>query len=427
MRIDCNRIVGFLLYFIVFTGAVAYTPAHAAGPFQRRVTDPELARAILRFNSAQHLESEVLFDAVIERIAARDSALSPQDIETLVEALSYRSQVRLNADLEALAVRDLTWILQIQPQFEFDTSIVSPRVVQLLRATQQRLSAPVRIPSAEGAKVLFDGRRVDSASVVGSEPGTHTINVERGGRQTSCLVTSKAGTEVQLPEVCDKTPISFKRRLLLRADTQLVSYSQIFVGRTTFPLYNQTATLTSTYTYPKPSRTYGTSFSVAVRGAKRFAFGLTATQARRSVNASVDGQIPSPTVTGAFRRVFFPANGLQRTENGYHLELGATGGRRSWELAAFAGPSLFRVKQEAIGSITVQETAGLPVTSMRRVQLTGKSAIGFHMGSDFSWMFFQFVGVGVGARYARATMEMSQGDAVVVGSLATTFGIRIRY
>ena len=135
---------------------------------------------------------------------------------------------------------------------------------------------------------------------------------------------------------------------------------------------------------------------------------------------------------------------LQRVESGVHIQAMLVPVQTDrFRLRFFAGPSYFRIKQDAITDIRFSQTFTLfPTTNT--VTITGSdderiegNAWGFHAGADASFFFTRVFGVGGFARFGRANVDLENTIAttldqdevvrVKAGGVQVGGGLRLKF
>ena len=152
-------------------------------------------------------------------------------------------------------------------------------------------------------------------------------------------------------------------------------------------------------------------------------------------DSAVSAQVPHPFLFNAPRRVEGVAAGLKRREIAFHLDpavLLPLGDRL--QLAVFAGPSYFRVRQGLVTAVTVTDVYPYDTASFASATSADatKSRVGYNAGFDLAVDISRTVGVGVLARYSRAmlTFDAPDGGTAVesrAGGLQVGGGLRVRF
>lgn len=103
------------------------------------------------------------------------------------------------------------------------------------------------------------------------------------------------------------------------------------------------------------------------------------------------------------------------------------------KVVAYAGPSVFRVSQFVVTDITLDERFPYDIATISGATTVERKGTfgGYHAGADVSVFFTRSVGVGVGARYSRATIKKFDEDTAttrgIAGGVATLGGVRFRF
>ena len=144
--------------------------------------------------------------------------------------------------------------------------------------------------------------------------------------------------------------------------------------------------------------------------------------------------IPHPFTFNAPRSVSGTAIGLPKRELGVHIDAGwvvPANGRG--QVTVFAGPSMYRVKQTVVTSITANEIYPYDTATFASATTveSSRSHIGANAGLDVSIRIAKYFGVGAIARYSRATIRLPAPDGsevtVKAGGLQVGGGVRFRF
>ena len=105
----------------------------------------------------------------------------------------------------------------------------------------------------------------------------------------------------------------------------------------------------------------------------------------------------------------------------------------AFEIAVFGGPTFFDIKQDLVTDVLFTNTYPYD-TATYTGTTTGRqseSTVGFNAGADVTFYFSSHVGVGVLARFSRATIDLPSQDggtvAVDTGGFQTGGGLRLRF
>jgi opacity protein-like surface antigen len=196
----------------------------------------------------------------------------------------------------------------------------------------------------------------------------------------------------------------------------------------TFDQHLEQASMTARYP-KKDGAAYGGG--VTFRLWRNLGVGVSVSVANRSTTGDVNGTVPHPFHYRTNRAVAATVP-LAHDETAGHLSAAyvvPAGGRLL--LTVSAGPSYFSVKQSLVQSVSVDESYPYDEATLRTpvVVSTSKSVWGFHAGADAAFYFTRSIGIGVGVRYAGATLSMpSRGGTVSVkaGGAQVGAGLRIR-
>lgn len=152
-------------------------------------------------------------------------------------------------------------------------------------------------------------------------------------------------------------------------------------------------------------------------------------------DSAVSAEVPHPFMFNTPRSVEGVAAGLKRREIAFHLDpavLLPIGDRL--QLAVFGGPSYFRVRQGLVTEVTVTDVYPYDTATFASATSTDatKSHVGYNAGFDLAVDISRTVGVGVLARYSRATLtfDAPEGGTAVesrAGGLQVGGGLRVRF
>lgn len=151
-------------------------------------------------------------------------------------------------------------------------------------------------------------------------------------------------------------------------------------------------------------------------------------------SVAVRASVPHPLLLDNDRLVEGAAPGLSRTEAAAHLQLFyEMAPRGKWRARFFGGPSYFKVSQDLVGSVTVDETYPFDTATFRSAvtDTADGSAIGFNVGADITRMFSRRAGGGLLVRYAGASVDLNAPDSRNVstdaGGLQVGAGLRFMF
>jgi len=208
--------------------------------------------------------------------------------------------------------------------------------------------------------------------------------------------------------------------------------SSTFTAVQSVPLYQQTATVNSTYGVPSGAFFDG---GVTLKVSGGFGVDVGASVFTSSQTATITGLIPHPLIGGSFRPISGTASSLERNEIAGHVDAAYVVSAGRVDLLVAGGPAFFTVSQDLAESITFAETS--PASST--VTFTGATvskamatALGFDAGVDVAFKLSANVGVGAVVRYSRASMTFpltntASGAHADAGGLHAGAGLRFYF
>jgi hypothetical protein len=200
------------------------------------------------------------------------------------------------------------------------------------------------------------------------------------------------------------------------------------LGRSeSFPVYGENATLTTTQEtgsgaifditagYRLPPDMYGPNLGVAV-GFSNFS---------NTSDSAVVATVPHPLFFDRPQTVNASVNDLQHSERGIHLQaVWFVPVTNEIDVALSAGPSFFRVSQDLVSTVNIPAGTqnATPVVATEK-----KTAIGFNIGVDGSYLFTRNLGAGIFLRYAGAETDLPSAPNLRAGGLQFGVGARVRF
>lgn len=202
----------------------------------------------------------------------------------------------------------------------------------------------------------------------------------------------------------------------------------------TYTLYDETATVSSSTSWTSGSIFGG---GVDFRVVKNFTVGVAYHQETNTTDSALSGAIPHPIFFNRPRNFTATEGGLYRRENATHITFG-------WvfpistklDVLVTGGPSFFRLEEDVVSEIEVIERGGAytDVAVLPTVTTQKRSATGFNVGADATYIFWQNDSVRIGAggffRYteAKSDVRLLVSDIeTTVGGMQFGFGARIRF
>jgi hypothetical protein len=201
----------------------------------------------------------------------------------------------------------------------------------------------------------------------------------------------------------------------------------------TAPIYEETATITSSSTF-----TSGSLFDVGVgiRIWKNLTVGAGFHQEQNDTNGEVTGSIPSPIFFNR-PRTLTGSEPLDRKEMATHLNIGwVLPFSEKLDVMIYGGPSFFRLTQDVISDAQPNETGATASTISATITTTEqkKSQTGYNVGADATYIVWTNDSIRLGAggfvRFTRADMTVPMlvnEQPTQVGGVQFGFGARLRF
>ena len=192
---------------------------------------------------------------------------------------------------------------------------------------------------------------------------------------------------------------------------------------TSFPLYDETATVSSSQPVHNGPM-FGITGGYRIRPKVAVGVGVTMFNAR-TADSTIVATIPDLVFFNRPKTITQIATGLDHSELGVHLSA-------VWlhtvspkiDMALSAGPSLIRVKQDLTSSVTV--TPGTQNIVATQETQTG-NALGFNAGFDGTYKLAPTFGVGLFVRYAGGKVTLPAVTGLQVGGLQAGLGVRLHF
>ena len=196
------------------------------------------------------------------------------------------------------------------------------------------------------------------------------------------------------------------------------------VGNTvTFDQYGETATLVTTQDVKG-----GPFFDIAAgyRVWRNLAVGASYTFLQSKSDAAIAGTIPDPIFFDTLRDVSASASDLNHRETWI-------AGLLTWglpitdkiDILISGGPAFVTVEQELLTDATVSEP-GPSLTNLTATKVS-ESAMGFMVGADVRYMVTSRIGVGVLAKFATASVDLTDDVKMDAGGFQVGGGVRIKF
>lgn len=189
-----------------------------------------------------------------------------------------------------------------------------------------------------------------------------------------------------------------------------------------FSIYGENATVTST-AKSNGSVLFDLGGAYRVWGHNLLA-GAFFARASSNPNAVVAGSIPDPLIFGQLRSVTSTLSKAHHAENVVDLDaIWMMPMMEKLDVGAFAGPSIFFIKQATLGSVSVVEPTPTIVTTQGS---TSRTAAGFNIGADAQYMMWHKWGLGGTARFDWGLVRIG-GSRTRLGGLQLSGGVRYRF
>ncbi|MGE5246412.1 MAG: hypothetical protein ACM3SQ_19480 [Betaproteobacteria bacterium] len=214
---------------------------------------------------------------------------------------------------------------------------------------------------------------------------------------------------------------TLENRIFLSVDVGAQVGSHSVNTNTSFPLYDETATVTSSQKVGAgPVIDFGGNYRVW----RNLALGLMFTTFSRTVDGSLSATVPSPIFFNRPTTVNVTTPGLKHSEFGTHIQaLYYFPVGEKLDLAIYGGPSIVHLSQD-IPTATVP--AGTQNTNVSVSKAKGTAA-GGNVGAEISYMLTSRYGAGFYMRYAGGSVDLPTAKGVKVGGFQVGGGIRVRF
>jgi hypothetical protein len=190
----------------------------------------------------------------------------------------------------------------------------------------------------------------------------------------------------------------------------------------TFDLYGEQATVTSSQKV-KGGGLFDIGGAYRVWG-HNILGGIFYSHTSSDTTATGHADVPDPFIFGQPRPVDFSVGTVKHSENVVHLDaIWMMPVQKNMDVALFAGPSIFAVRQDTVGTLTATEPG--PSVSAPTVSAS-KTTAGINLGADLQYMVYKKWAVGGTARYSWGSAKIS-GGKVTVGGFELAGGLRYRF
>jgi outer membrane protein with beta-barrel domain len=191
-----------------------------------------------------------------------------------------------------------------------------------------------------------------------------------------------------------------------------------------FPLYDETATFTSTAKV-KGGFLFDLGGAYKVWGNNLLA-GVTYSHMSSKSDGGIVGSVPDPVFFDRPRAVAQSFTDLKHSENQVHIDaIWMIPVANKMDLGISVGPTIFAVKQDTIPSLTVTEPGPTVTTA---VVSSSKTTVGVNFGADLQYMLRKKYGVGGFMRYSFGSVSLPGAtEKLTVGGFQIGVGGRYRF
>ncbi len=160
---------------------------------------------------------------------------------------------------------------------------------------------------------------------------------------------------------------------------------------------------------------------------RNLAIGVGYSWTSSKADATVSASVPDPVFFDRPRSITASASGLKHKESVINLSgVWMVPVTDKIDVGVSAGPSIFNVKQDIPGTLTLAEPG--PTVSQVSVTSPSKTTVGLNFGVDVAYMINKRFGVGGLARYTRGSVDLEGASAkLTVGGFQLGAGLRVRF
>jgi hypothetical protein len=180
-----------------------------------------------------------------------------------------------------------------------------------------------------------------------------------------------------------------------------------------------------------PSPLYDVTAGGRIKG--NLGVGYAMSYRRQTESGQVSATVPHPFYFSQARLVSGEAP-LKREDLAFHLAaIWMVPVSENLQVSLFGGPTYFRVTQDMVRSVELNETFPFDQAVYTGVAASSEHAgrMGYNAGADVSMFFTKMLGVGGLVRYSQGTVNMPSPDgasqSLKVGGLQTGAGLRVRF
>jgi hypothetical protein len=240
------------------------------------------------------------------------------------------------------------------------------------------------------------------------------LNITKAGILTLSVLAVPQLAAAQTMQWTDKGYVSVNVGMQIGSDTLDTS--------STFPLYDETATVTSTQKI-EGGAIFDIGGAYRVWGNNLLA-GISYSRTSSDADVAISASIPDPDVFDQPRSVSDTQSGVKHTENAIHINaIWMMPVANKLDVGFFAGPTIFSVQQDTV--LTLDVTEPVPTVTAPLESVT-KTTVGINLGVDVQYMVSPRWGVGGLARYSWGSADF-EGDGLTLGGLQLGAGVRVRF
>jgi hypothetical protein len=204
-----------------------------------------------------------------------------------------------------------------------------------------------------------------------------------------------------------------------------------FTDRVTFKLYQESGQFQADY---RTQNDWALDASVGVRLGPQFVLAFGYFGVSPTTTASAVAKVPHPLNSNQPRTATISNLAVARSESDFSLQITyLVPISDRVDLALYAGPAAFYLRQDLITGFTYREAYPYDAVAIDSFSTTRKTKVGLGgvVGGDLTVMLWRFVGVGLGGRYARASLNLPSAGTgsipVDVGGAQVNGGVRLRF
>jgi len=238
-------------------------------------------------------------------------------------------------------------------------------------------------------------------------------------KKTTCMIVLVAGL-VLAGAAESRAQAANGHKLSLSVDVGGQTNSRTLATSSSFGLYDETATVTTTQTVGAGTLV---DFGGSYRVWNRLSVGLLLSTFSRTQSGTATATIPSPIFYNTPVTVTATSPGLKRSEFGTHIQfIYDIPISDKLDLAVSAGPSFIHLSQDV-------QTVTVPGGQNTSVAVASQSATakGGNVGADVNYMFTSRYGAGFYMRYAGGSADLPAVSAVKAGGFQIGAGLRARF